>query len=187
MLVKTELQHVDNILQSATQSDIELITRINSHILSGKGKRLRTFITLLVGKAIGNPDIQELCELAASIELIHNATLLHDDVVDFSSKRRFKPTANKLWGNAKSILSGDFLYSQAFKVLAKRNNIEVLKALANATSRISEGEMLQLQNNKNLSLNVHEYFKIIERKTAELYSAAAMTAAIIATNDSGFS
>lgn len=181
--VQTDLAAVDKLILRELHSEVELVNEITAHIIESGGKRLRPLIVILMAKALGYDNDNEHHELAAIIEFIHTATLLHDDVVDGSSLRRNSPTANALWDNAASVLAGDFLYSRAFQILARRSNIPVMKILADTTNQISEGEVLQLTNRGKSEVSEATYFKVIQRKTAELYSAAAEIGAIIATKN----
>lgn len=183
-LVKGDFDAVDRLILTELASEVPLINEITQHIIQSGGKRLRPLVLLLMANVLDNRlQTDEHHELAAIIEFIHTATLLHDDVVDDSSRRRNQPTANALWGNAASVLAGDFLYSRAFQILARRNNIPVMRVLADTTNLISEGEMLQLINRGNSHFTEQGYFKVIRCKTAELYSAAAKIGAMVATNN----
>lgn len=182
-LLSAELQSLDALILKELHSEVPLVNEITEHIVKSGGKRLRPIIALLVAKMLDYCGEQEHLELAAIIEFVHTATLLHDDVVDRSELRRNQPTANAIWGNEASVLSGDFLYSRAFQLLARRSNIPVMKVMANATNLICEGEVIQLTNIGKTDLSEADYFKVIERKTAQLYSAASEIGAILATDD----
>ncbi len=181
--IEADLLALDQLILSELTSQVPLINQITLHIIKSGGKRLRPLVVLLMAKALNYHDDNEHTELAAIIEFIHTATLLHDDVVDASELRRNQPTANALWGNEASVLSGDFLYSRAFQILARRNNIPVMKVIADTTNLIAEGEVMQLMNVGNHELSEKDYFVVIERKTATLYSAASEIGAIIATDN----
>jgi octaprenyl-diphosphate synthase len=171
-LVQADLEATDKLIDEAFASDIQLITNLGRHLVNSGGKRLRPLIVLLSAKAFDySGEAQQI--LAAVIELIHTATLLHDDVIDTSDLRRGQSTANAIWGNASSILVGDFLYSRAFQMMVRTNNMPVLEALASATNIIAEGEILQLLNCKNPQATEADYLKIIHAKTGVLFAAAA--------------
>ncbi|OGO94203.1 MAG: hypothetical protein A3F10_05100 [Coxiella sp. RIFCSPHIGHO2_12_FULL_42_15] len=183
-LVKEDFDAVDALMFTEIASEIPLLNEITLHVVKSGGKRLRPLLLLLMNRLLGGShEKRERHELAAIIEFIHTATLLHDDVIDESSKRRNQPTANALWGDAASVLAGDFLYSRAFQILARRNNIPVMTVLANTTNRISEGEIQQLVNIGNNNLSERDYRLMIQRKTAELYSAATKIGAMLATHN----
>lgn len=177
------LEALDGMIKSELFSDIPLISSIVDHIISSGGKRLRPLLVLLSALACGYKGQEEHIELAAVIEFIHTATLLHDDVVDKSDRRRGRDTANALFGNQASILVGDFLYSRAFQLLIKRANVPVTQVLAATTNRIAEGEVLQLAHLHDATLTKTHYYSVIQRKTAELFQAAAHIGALIATNN----
>ena len=183
-LVKDDLEATYQLISAQLFSDVSLIKTIGQHIVGGGGKRLRPLTTLLAARAL-NVSGDEHIELATVIEFIHTATLLHDDVVDQSERRRGQPTPNALWGNQASVLVGDFLYSRAFQLLATRNNIPVMKVLANTTNAIAEGEVLQLMNCNDPDISQASYYQVISNKTAELFSAATRIGAIAANADAG--
>lgn len=177
-LVKNELNQVDALIDSCLYSEIPLIPELAKHLIDSGGKRLRPLIALLSAKTfgyIGEGHIQ----LAASLELIHTATLLHDDVIDGSELRRGKETANSLWGNSASVLVGDFLYSRAFQLISKINNSRVLTSLADATNTLSQAEILQLLSCYNANVDEEYCLKIIQGKTGVLFSIAAEQPAIL--------
>lgn len=180
--VVADLAAIDQLIIKELDSDVPLMRTITEHIIKSGGKRLRPLVVLLSALALDYQGDNEHHELAVVIEFLHTATLLHDDVVDASDLRRGQLTANATWGNAASVLTGDFLYSRAFQLLAQRERIPVMKILARTTHLISEGEMLQLMNRHDAALSETEYRKIIRRKTAELYSAAAHIGGLIATD-----
>lgn len=177
-LLDGDLTTVNDIIFENLYSDINLINDIGKYIISCGGKRIRPILTILLSKSLGYTGKNHLV-LAAVIELIHTATLLHDDVVDISEKRRGNLTVNKCWGNREAILVGDFLYTRAFQIMLKIENFYVFNVIADATNKLSEGEVIQLINKKNICLDEKNYFDIIERKTAILFSAAAEISGII--------
>jgi octaprenyl-diphosphate synthase len=172
------MQAVDTVIRSALQSEVSLINTIGEHIIGGGGKRLRPALVLLSSGMFGKIDTQHH-QLAAIIEFIHTATLLHDDVVDESHMRRGKSTANHIFGNAASVLVGDFLYSRAFQMMVKLQNMRVMDVLSAATNTIAEGEVLQLLNVHNANIGEQEYLKVIHYKTAKLFEAAARLGAVM--------
>lgn len=178
-VVAAEFAAVNDVIHSELSSRVPLVEQIAEYIVSSGGKRLRPLVTLLLGKTLGY-ESSHLIRLATIIEFLHTATLLHDDVVDMSSMRRGKATANQRWGNAPSVLVGDFLYSRAFQLMVKVGNLDVMNQLANATNVIAEGEVLQLMNVRNPDLSESDYMKVIEGKTAMLFAAATGSAAALA-------
>lgn len=181
-LVETDLINTDLLIDDCLRSEIDLIPQLGKHLIHSGGKRLRPLIVLLGAHAFGYPG-QAHIELAAILELIHTATLLHDDVVDTSELRRGHKTANAIWGNPASVLVGDFLYSRAFQMMVKVNNMPILKTLADATNIIAEGEILQLLNCKNPNTDEASYMQVIRAKTGTLFSTAAQQGALL-TNQS---
>lgn len=179
LLVKMELEKVNELILSNLFSDVDLIQQICRYIINSGGKRLRPSLTLLCAKAFGYQGEAHII-LATIVELIHTATLLHDDVIDNSSLRRGGKTANFIWGNQTSILVGDFLYSRALQLVLKVENTEVMRLLADTTNTIAEGEVLQLIHRKDLDTSEEYYLKIIHSKTAVLFGAASEFGAIIA-------
>jgi octaprenyl-diphosphate synthase len=178
-LIQVDLSAVDEVIREQLHSSVDLINSIGEHIIQGGGKRIRPMVALLVAKALGHSD-QKAVYLAAIIELIHTATLLHDDVVDHSDLRRGLATANSIWGNAPSVLVGDFLYSRSFQMMVTLQNMEVMAILASTTNRIAEGEVLQLMHVRNPDLTEAQYFEIIDCKTAVLFRAAGLLGALVA-------
>ena len=174
-----EMREVDVVIARRLRSDVALINQIAGYIVHAGGKRMRPKLVLLFANALGfvRP---ERFEMAAVVELIHTATLLHDDVVDESSLRRGKQTANALFGNAASVLVGDFLYSRAFQMMVAVNHIRVLDVLAEATNVIAEGEVLQLMNMHDPDITVESYLRVIRFKTAKLFEASARLGAVLA-------
>lgn len=182
-LIKNDLDNVNQVIRQELYSEVVLIRQIAEYIINSGGKRLRPILLLLVANAL-NYQGNHHYALAAVIEFIHTATLLHDDVVDESDLRRSKPTANAVFGNAASVLVGDFLYSRSFQMMVKTNNMAVMKVLSQATNIISEGEVLQLLNCHNADVDEERYMKVIHYKTAKLFQASAEIAAILVTQDS---
>ena len=177
-LARQEMAQVDDLIRARLSSDVMLINQISGHIITAGGKRLRPLLAVLAAKAMGY-DGKQHTALAAIIEFIHTATLLHDDVVDESDLRRGRKTANALWGNAPSVLVGDFLYSRAFQLMIELDSMPIQRRLANTTNQIAEGEVLQLLHVHNPDTDEAAYLNVIERKTAVLFSAATGLAAHI--------
>ena len=181
-LMKSDLVMTDEILVNRLDSNVDLISQMSQYIINSGGKRIRPLLLLLCARATNyKGDYHH--SMAVVIELIHTATLLHDDVVDSSSIRRGHETANELWGNAPSVLVGDFLYSRAFEIMVEPNSMQIMKILSKATNQISEGEVLQLLNIKNANVSRSEYFEVIERKTACLFKAACQIAGILSESN----
>ncbi|MEP6998353.1 MAG: polyprenyl synthetase family protein [Betaproteobacteria bacterium] len=176
--LRDDLQAVDCVLREALHSDIALISQVAEHIIAGGGKRLRPALLLLVAQALGYRGAHQHT-LAAVIEMIHTATLLHDDVVDESALRRGHDTANAIFGNSASVLVGDFLYSRAFQLMVTVDNTRVFQILAAATNVIAEGEVMQLINSGNPEIGETTYREVIQRKTAKLFEAAARLGAVL--------
>ena len=181
-LMKNELDQMNKILVNRLDSNVDLINQMSHYIISSGGKRIRPLLLLLCARAT-DYDGDYHYSMAVVIELIHTATLLHGDVVDQSTTRRGQETANELWGNAPSVLVGDFLYSRAFEIMVEPNSMEIMKILSKATNQISEGEVLQLLNIKNANVTQKEYFRVIERKTACLFKAACQIAGILSNSN----
>jgi len=179
ILTETDRQAVDRLITDRLSSDIVLVNQISHYIIGGGGKRLRPLVHLLAARAAGYRG-QNHIQMAAIIEFIHTATLLHDDVVDESSRRRGKETAHRIWGNAASVLVGDFLYSRSFQLMVEIDRIEVMRILADTTNTIAEGEVLQLMQMGNAELDVSDYFQVISDKTACLFAASARLGGILA-------
>jgi octaprenyl-diphosphate synthase len=172
------MQRVDGVIQARLASRVALVNQISHYIVNAGGKRIRPRLVLLFAEAFGYVGPQRE-ELAAVVEFIHTATLLHDDVVDESSLRRGRATANSMFGNAASVLVGDFLYSRAFQMMVSVRSMRVLEVLAEATNTIAEGEVLQLMNMHDPDLAVDEYLQVIRFKTAKLFEASARLGAIL--------
>jgi octaprenyl-diphosphate synthase len=183
VLTASDMQAVNDLILNRLRSDVVLINQIGVHIVHGGGKRLRPLIVLLAARALGYTGRRHI-DLAAIVEFIHTATLLHDDVVDASDKRRNRDTANAVWGNAASVLTGDFLYSRSFEMMVDVNNMRVMQILASTTNRIAEGEVLQLLNCNNPDTSEQEYRDVILRKTAVLFEAGSRLGAVISDSDS---
>lgn len=174
-----EMRAVDATIRERLTSDVALISTIGEHIIGGGGKRLRPAILLLIARALGYRGKAHVL-LATVIEFIHTATLLHDDVVDESDLRRGRPTSNAAFGNAASVLVGDFLYSRAFQMMVEAGSMRVMQILADATNRIAEGEVMQLLNIHDPTVDEKRYLGVVERKTATLFEAAARIGAVLA-------
>ena len=177
-VVKPDLEAVNRLIIAELGSEVQLIEEIGHYLINAGGKRLRPVVALLAARCCGEPDDRHIA-LAAIIELIHTATLLHDDVVDTSEQRRGRATANHEYGNAASILVGDFLYSRAFQLLVRIGDMQVMRVMADTTNTISEGEVQQLLNAGNPDLDADAYHQVIRKKTAVLFQAAAETGALI--------
>ena len=173
------MQAVDRVIRDRLHSDVLLIRQVAEYIIGGGGKRLRPALVLLSANALGYRGTAHHT-LAAVVEFIHTATLLHDDVVDESALRRGRPTANRLFGNAASVLVGDFVYSRAFQMMVNVDDMRVLQLLADTTNVIAEGEVLQLMNCRNADIDEAGYLQVIRYKTAKLFEAAGRLGAILA-------
>jgi octaprenyl-diphosphate synthase len=177
-LIADEMHAVDEVIRRRLYSDVVLVRQIAEYIISGGGKRMRPALVLLAAGACGYSGTAHY-QLAAVVEFIHTATLLHDDVVDESQLRRGRATANSLFGNPASVLVGDFLYSRAFQMMVELDDMRVMQVLADATNTIAEGEVLQLLNCHDPGLGEQEYLRVIRSKTAKLFEAASQLGAII--------
>jgi len=181
--VATDMQQVDAVIRARLSSDVVLVRQVADYIVGGGGKRLRPALVLLSAGACGYPGRPGEAghhELAAVVEFIHTATLLHDDVVDASDLRRGRGTANAEFGNAAAVLVGDFLYSRAFQMMLSVDSMRVMRVLADATNTIAEGEVLQLMNCHDPEVGEARYLEVIRRKTAKLFEAAARLGAVLA-------
>jgi octaprenyl-diphosphate synthase len=177
--VTGDMGRVDTLIRARLSSEVVLINEISGYIVNSGGKRLRPALVLLSARALGGQgDLP--CLLAAVIEFIHTATLLHDDVVDHSDRRRGRKTANAVWGNSGAVLSGDFLYSRSFQLMVEADRMAIMRVMADATNAISEGEVLQLINCNDPEVNEERYLRVIELKTSRLFQAAAEVGAIAA-------
>lgn len=182
-VVNQEFTQVNQLIVDQLYSKVPLVENIGQYIVDAGGKRLRPLLVLLTAGALGHIKPEHIT-LAAIIEFIHTATLLHDDVVDISSLRRGRPTANAQWGNAPSVLVGDFLYSRAFQLLVQLHNMRLMGLMADTTNTIAEGEVLQLTKAGDPTTTKEAYFSVIESKTAVLFAAATQGAALLsAAND----
>jgi octaprenyl-diphosphate synthase len=181
-IVKTDFEAVDQLILSQLHSEVRLIEQIGHYLIEAGGKRLRPLLVLLAARASGYKANRHI-ELAVIIEFVHTATLLHDDVVDTSEMRRGQFTANTQWGNAPSILVGDFLYSRAFQIMVGLDNIDIMRVLADTTNIISEGEVQQLEHIGNSNLDEQAYLQVIGNKTAQLFEGAGHAAAILSNAD----
>lgn len=183
-LSSDDMQAVNNQIMQRLQSDVPLVNQLGFYIISGGGKRMRPMLTVLAARALNYQGDAHI-KLASIIEFIHTATLLHDDVVDESDLRRGRDTANALFGNAASVLVGDFLYTRAFQMMAEIGNLRVMEILAETTNVIAEGEVMQLMNCNDPHLSEEAYFNVIYCKTAKLFEAATRLPAILsAANES---
>jgi octaprenyl-diphosphate synthase len=178
-LVAPDMAQVDHVIAQRLDSGVPLVAEVARYIISAGGKRLRPVLLLLTCGALGYKGIQRY-NLAAVVEFIHTATLLHDDVVDESTLRRGRPTANENFGNPASVLVGDFLYSRAFQMMLSADSMRVMQILADATNVIAEGEVLQLMNMHDASLDEEGYLRVIRSKTAKLFEASARLGPILA-------
>jgi octaprenyl-diphosphate synthase len=178
-LLAADMQSVDQVIRERLHSEVVLIRQVAEYIIGGGGKRLRPALVLLSAGALGYRGTAHHT-LAAVVEFIHTATLLHDDVVDESALRRGRPTANTLFGNAASVLVGDFVYSRAFQMMVNIDDMRVLRVLADATNVIAEGEVLQLMNCRNADIDEAGYLQVIRYKTAKLFEAASRLGALLA-------
>jgi len=177
--VADDFSRVNDLIIKRLSSDVPLVEKIAQYIIESGGKRLRPLLVLLSSQAIGYKGDDHL-KLAAVIEFLHTATLLHDDVVDTSDLRRGRSTANARWGNAPSVLVGDFLYARAFEMMVELQSLRIMSVLSRATAVIAEGEVMQLTNIKNPDLSESQYMEVIHNKTAMLFEAASHSGALLA-------
>ncbi len=184
-LARADMAAVDTLIRRRLASDVVLVNQVAEYIVGAGGKRLRPMLLLLAAGATGGAQAigADAHQLAAVIEFIHTATLLHDDVVDESELRRGRHTANAVWGNAASVLVGDFLYSRSFQLMVELDRVEVMRILADTTNLIAEGEVLQLLHVRNPDTDEAAYLRVIERKTAVLFAAATRLGALLAGAD----
>jgi octaprenyl-diphosphate synthase len=178
-LVAADMNGVNAVILDRMQSKVALIPELAGHLIAGGGKRMRPMLTLACAKLLGYPGTRHY-KLAAAVEFIHTATLLHDDVVDGSGTRRGKRTANLIWGNPASVLVGDFLFSRAFELMVEDGSLRVLKVLSNASAVIAEGEVEQLTAQRRVETGEEQYLTIISAKTAALFAAACRVSPIVA-------
>ena len=184
-LVAADMKAADRLIHKGMASSVELIPDLARHLIESGGKRLRPLLTLAAAKAGGYAGDGHI-RLAAAVEFIHTATLLHDDVVDESTLRRGKVSANLVWGNKPSVLVGDYLFSRAFQLMVETGNLTVLDILSNASAIIAEGEVMQLGSSSNLAVSEAHYMKVVSAKTAALFSAAAEGGAELSGRDADF-
>ncbi len=180
-ILAKDMEQVDICITEQLASNIPLVGQVSQYIISAGGKRLRPALLLLTSGALGYQNDMRF-NMAAVVEFIHTATLLHDDVVDESTLRRGKATANEAFGNPASVLVGDFLYSRAFQMMVKANNMKIMQILSDATNVIAEGEVLQLMNMHDASLTEQDYLTVIRSKTAKLFEASSRLGAVLAQN-----
>ncbi|MEO6985653.1 MAG: polyprenyl synthetase family protein, partial [Paralcaligenes sp.] len=176
--IADDMKAVDAVIRARLNSDVVLIRTIGDYIVGAGGKRMRPALLLMMAKALGYQGIHHHL-LAAVVEFIHTATLLHDDVVDESDMRRGRQTANAVFGNAASVLVGDYLYSRSFEMMVETNTMEVMSILSEATTVIAEGEVLQLMNVHDPDISLDRYLQVVRYKTAKLFEASAQVGAVI--------
>lgn len=181
-LARDDMEAVDHLISASLESDVALVSQVSRYIVTSGGKRLRPLLVLLVARALGYEGEQHV-RCAAIIEFIHTATLLHDDVVDSSARRRGRDTANTVFGNQASVLVGDFLYSRAFQMMVDVDRMRVMQILSDATNTIAAGEVMQLMNVHDPDTSEESYRQVIYRKTARLFEAGAQIAAVLADRD----
>jgi len=184
-IIARDLEALDDCIRQALHSDVPLVSEMGSYLVEAGGKRIRPMITLLVAGALGAENNDARVPLAAVIELIHTATLLHDDVVDASALRRGRRTANDVWGNRAPVLVGDFIYSRSFQLMVSVDRPAVLAVMADATNAIAQGEVMQLLQCHQPETTEEQYFAVIERKTAALFEAAARLGALVSDCPTG--
>lgn len=178
-VVADDFKSVNDLIFKQLHTRVPLIREIGNYIIQSGGKRLRPLVCLLSARALGYEGNQHI-DIAATVEFLHTATLLHDDVVDESGLRRGKPTVNAVWGNSPSVLVGDFLISRSFQMVVNVGNMKILQILSNATNLIAEGEVLQLINCKNPDTTEDQYMEVIRYKTAKMFEASAQSGAVLA-------
>ena len=181
-LVAADLNQVNAVILERMQSEVALIPELAGHLIAGGGKRMRPMLTLACGRLLDYPGHRHH-KLAAAVEFIHTATLLHDDVIDGSGLRRGKRTANIIWGNPASVLVGDFLFARAFELMVEDGSLKVLRILSRASSVIAEGEVNQLTAQRRVETSEDQYLEIISAKTAALFAAACRIAAVVAERE----
>lgn len=177
--IADDMHAVDEIIRGELSSDVPRMKEISEYITGAGGKRMRPALLMLIARALGYEGTLHQ-HLGATIELLHTATLMHDDVVDESEMRRGRPTANSRWGNGVAVLVGDFLYTRSFQMMVRAGNLKVMQALSDAANRLSEGEVVQMVNAHDPTVTEERYFQVIERKTACLFEAGARMAAAVA-------
>ncbi len=181
-LVQSDLEEVEREISAESVASVDAITTINQYLQAGGGKRLRPALLLLVNRLFGQPTSCAL-KLAAVVEMIHTATLVHDDVIDLAKTRRGRPSTNIVWGNHTSVLAGDWLYMQAFQIALRERNFRILDVLISLTQMMVEGELLQLERLHRIDITEADYMELVDRKTASLFSACASLGAISAAAD----
>jgi octaprenyl-diphosphate synthase len=181
-LIAADMNQVNSVILDRMQSEVPLIPELAGHLIAGGGKRMRPMLTLACAKLLGYGGTRQH-KLAATVEFIHTATLLHDDVVDGSGMRRGKRTANLIWGNPASVLVGDFLFSRSFELMVEDGSLRVLRILSGASAIIAEGEVAQLTAQRRIETDEERYLQIIDAKTAALFAAACRIAAVVAERD----
>ncbi len=181
-LTRDDMEAVDRLISTSLESDVALVSQVSQYIVTSGGKRLRPLLVLLAARALGYDGDQHI-RSAAIIEFIHTATLLHDDVVDSSARRRGRDTANTVFGNQASVLVGDFLYSRAFQMMVDIDSMRVMQILSDATNTIAAGEVMQLMNVHDPDTTEESYRQVIYRKTARLFEGGAQLAAVLAGRD----
>src|SRR6266849_5246237 len=177
-LVRTDLDKVEREIGLESVASVEAINYINTYLQTGGGKRLRPILVLLSGRLFGETTPM-LIRLAAVVEMIHTATLVHDDVIDYAKTRRGRPSINVVWGNHTSVLAGDWLYMQAFQIALRERNFHVLDVLIGLTQAMVEGELLQLERIGKIDVSEADYMELTDRKTASLFSACARLGAVV--------
>jgi len=180
--MQKEIADIKEYIERYLESDIELIEKVSKYIVNAPSKKIRPILVAIIGNAL-NLEKDKSYKLAVIIEFIHTATLLHDDVVDLSGKRRGKDTVNKVWGNEASVLVGDFLYSRSFEIMVELDDMEIMKILSHATNTIAKGEVLQLMCVDQVETNVEQYLKVIQYKTATLFEALCECTAVLSNCD----
>ena len=180
--MQKEIIEIKAYIESYLESDIALIEKVSKYIIDAPSKKIRPILVAIIGKAL-NLEKEKSYKLAVIIEFIHTATLLHDDVVDLSGKRRGKDTVNKIWGNEASVLVGDFLYSRSFEIMVELKDMEIMKILSRATNTIAKGEVLQLMCVDQVETNIDQYLQVIQYKTATLFEALCECTAVLAGCD----
>ena len=178
-LIRDDLKLVNNFMITNIKSEVPLIPLLPEYLINSGGKRIRPALTILFSKLFGYKYGSRHINLSACIELIHMASLLHDDVVDESAMRRGAKTANKIWGNKASVLVGDYIFTKAFQIMVADQDLKVLENLSNASKSLAQGEVMQLSLKNNLDIDSEKYFKVIEDKTAKLFSSSAVVGGII--------
>ena len=181
-VLKDDMKAVNTVIMSKMHSDVALIPQLASHLIAAGGKRLRPLLTIATAKLCGYEGNRHH-DLAACVEFIHTATLLHDDVVDESDQRRGKDSANQVFGNEAAVLVGDFLFSRAFQLMVKDGSLDVLRILSNASAVIAEGEVMQLTTANNINTTYDQYIEVITAKTAALFAAACEVGGVVAEQD----